>query len=82
MSAIIKTVKEGEPAVDVLVQRHLNAKASNADIAAEVENDRQVTVRDLLRPMVCRLKCFKPVSSRISTSPRTAQVRCPNWTRR
>ncbi len=39
--------------MDVLVQRLLNAKASNADIAAKVENDRRVTVRELLKPTLC-----------------------------
>ncbi len=38
-------------------QRQLSLKASIADTVAEVENDRQESVRKLLRPMTCQLKC-------------------------
>jgi F0F1-type ATP synthase membrane subunit b/b' len=51
MYEIIKKVKERKQ--EVVDQMHLNAKASIEAINANVENDLQLTVRYLLRPMVC-----------------------------
>jgi hypothetical protein len=44
LRAIVEKVKEGKPAVD---RRLLFAQALIADIAAEVENDRQETLSGL-----------------------------------
>jgi hypothetical protein len=40
-------VKEGKPLVVAMNQRHLNEKTFITDIAAEVENDRWESVKEL-----------------------------------
>jgi hypothetical protein len=47
LRAIVKKVKEGKPAVEAADGRFLFAQALIADIAAEVENDRQETLSGL-----------------------------------
>jgi hypothetical protein len=47
LRAIVKKAKEGKPAAEAADQRLLCAQALIADIAAEVENDRQETLSGL-----------------------------------
>ncbi len=70
--------KVGEPALAAADQRNLAAKASIADIAAEVENDQQESVIKLTKAHD-RLKLFTPLFTRICSSKRSRPGEWPNF---